>query len=222
MVAIAQSPSALNLELTQTQALCFDQFFEHRSEDGRYELVDGRMVKILATREHYDTAALIQKNFEQEIDRLKLNYVVNNVAMVLTTNKNQQEQGRPPDVSVINRDIWRSDRLNYQGIREPIQVAVEVVSSNWEDDYIDKLNEYEQCGIPEYWIVDYLALGSRSYLGYPKQPSIFVFTLDIDRKYKFIRFQNAERIISPTFPQLNLPEPNLPEINLTVEQVLAA
>lgn len=79
---------------------------------------------------------------------------------------------------VIDRDIWRSDRLNHRGVREPIQLAVEVVSTNWEDDYIDKLDEYARLGISEYWIVDYLALGSRIYLGDPKQPSIFIFVLD--------------------------------------------
>jgi len=45
-----------------------------------------------------------------------------------------------------------------------LQVAVEVVSTNWEDDYIDKLDEYQRLGIQEFWIVDYLAMGSRDLL----------------------------------------------------------
>ncbi|WP_448561002.1 Uma2 family endonuclease [Trichothermofontia sp.] len=53
-------------------------------------------------------------------------------------------------------------------MREPIQLVVEVVSTNWEDDYIDKLDKYDRLDISEYWIVDYLALGSRRYLGNPK------------------------------------------------------
>jgi Uma2 family endonuclease len=28
---------------------------------------------------------------------------------------------------------------------------------NWDNDYIDKLDEYQRLGILEYWIVDYLA-----------------------------------------------------------------
>jgi Uma2 family endonuclease len=60
---------------------------------------------------------------------------------------------------------------------EPIQLAVEVVSTNWEDDYIDKLDEYQRLGIAEYWIVDYLAIGSRNYLGNPKVPTVFVYQL---------------------------------------------
>jgi Uma2 family endonuclease len=94
----------------------------------------------------------------------------------------------------------------------PISNAVEVVSTNWEDDYIDKLVEYERLGISEYWIVDYLAIGSRDCLGDPKIASIFIFTLDTERKYQMARFQNCDRLISPTFP----------ELNLTVDQVMAA
>ncbi len=202
MIAVTQLQQELN----------FEQFLAECPEDGRYELVDGKMVRILATRRHYDVAGLIQKNFDREIDRLGMNYVVNNVIALLTTNKKGKEQGRNPDVSVIDRDVWRSERLNHRGLREPIQLAVEVVSTNWEDDYIDKLDEYERLGIHEYWIVDYLAHGSRNYLGNPKEPSVFVFLLDAEGKYQFTRFQNSDRIISPTFP----------ELTLSVEQILEA
>ncbi len=202
MIAVTQLQQELN----------FEQFLAQCPEDGRYELVDGKMVKILATREHYDVAGLIADAMKDEIKRLQLNYVVNDIAVVLTTNKRGKEQGRHPDVSVIDRDVWRSDRFNHRGIREPIQIAVEVVSTNWEDDYIDKLDEYERLGIREYWIVDYLAHGSRNYLGNPKEPSVFVFLLDAEGKYQFTRFQNSDVIISPTFP----------ELTLTVEQILQA
>ena len=87
-----------------------------------------------------------------------------------------------------------------------------MVSTNWEDDYIDKLEEYERLGIPEYWIVDYLAIGSRDYLGDPKLPSVLIFTLNAEGKYQMTIFQNSDRLISPTFP----------ELNLTVEQIMAA
>jgi len=210
MIAITRLQPELESKLEQT--LDFAHFLQQCPENERYELVDGRMVKILAAREHYDVAGLIQKSFDREIDRLQLNYVVNNVAAVLTTNKKGKEQGRHPDVCVIDRDIWRSDRLNHRGLREPIQLAVEVVATNGEDDYIDKLNEYERLGILEYWIVDYLALGSRTYLGDPKQPSIFIFRLDSESKYQYTRFQGSDRLISPTFP----------ELDLIVDQILAA
>jgi Uma2 family endonuclease len=192
--------------------LSFEQFLEQVPEDGRYELVDGKMVKILATRQHYDIAGLIMDALKDEVKRLQLNYVVNDVAAVLTTKKNGKEQGRHPDISVIDRTVWRSDRLNHRGMREPIQLAVEVVSTNWEDDYIDKLDEYERLGIPEYWIVDYLAIGSRTYLGDPKEPSVLIFTLTPEGQYQIVRFQHRDPLISQTFP----------ELSLTVEQITSA
>ncbi|MCA6598037.1 MAG: Uma2 family endonuclease [Pseudanabaena sp. M046S1SP1A06QC] len=212
MITLTQPRSDSETSQETNLELDFDQFLAQCPEDGRYELVDGKMVKILATRIHYDVAWLILKSFDREIDRLNLNYVVNDVAAVLTINKKGKEQGRHPDVSVINRDVWRSDRLDHRGIREPIQLAVEVVSTNWEDDYIDKLEEYERLGISEYWIVDYLAIGSRNYLGEPKLPSVLIFTLDAEGKYQMTRFQNSDRLISATFP----------ELNLAVEQIMAA
>lgn len=212
MITLTQTKSDSEIAQEQNLELNFDQFLEQCPEDGRYELVDGKMVKILATRIHYDIAGLIMDAMKDEVKRLQLNYVVNDVAAVLTTNKKGKEQGRHPDVSVIDRDVWRSNRQNHRGLREPIQLAVEVVSTNWEDDYIDKLEEYAGLGIPEYWIVDYLAIGSRDYLGDPKIPAVLIFILDAEGKYQPTRFQNSDLLISPTFP----------ELNLTVEQIIAA
>lgn len=81
-------------------------------------------------------------------------------------------------------------------------MVVEVVSTNWEDDYVDKLEEYQRLKIPEYWIVDYLAVASRSYLGNPKQPTIFVYCLDENGVYQMNAYREGDRIISPTFPEL--------------------
>ncbi|WP_271252345.1 Uma2 family endonuclease [Pseudanabaena sp. Chao 1811] len=135
MITLTQPRSDSETSQETNLELNFDQFLAQCPEDGRYELVDGKMLKIPATRFHYDVAGLVMDSMSDEIERLNLNYVVNDVAAVLTTNKKGKEQGRHPDVSVINRDVWRSDHLNHRGIREPIQLTVEVVSPNWEDDY---------------------------------------------------------------------------------------
>jgi Uma2 family endonuclease len=194
------------------QKLSFEQFLEQCPEDGRYELVDGEIVRILATRYHEDVADFLEDELRNEASRSNLNYKVSGRIVIATQNKEGQEQARHPDISIVDRNIWRSNRSAYTALRESIQMAIEVVSSNWEDDYVDKLEEYQRLGILEYWIVDYLALGSRSYLGNPKVPSVFVYILDADGQYQFTRFQSSERIISATFPTLNL----------TVDQILIA
>ncbi|MGB7709251.1 MAG: Uma2 family endonuclease [Microcoleus sp.] len=195
---------------TVTKKLTFDQFLVEGPEDGLYELVDGEIVEMNATRNHDDVADFTSDSFKDEIKRLNLNYVVRLTTAIRTVTKAGIEQGRRPDVSVIDRDLWRSNRSAYAALREPIQLAVEVTSTNWDDDYIDKLDEYRRLGIPEYWIVDYLAIGSRDFLGNPKVPTVFVYLLDADGNYQKTAFKGSERIVSRTFP----------ELMLTAEQVM--
>ncbi|MBE9120485.1 Uma2 family endonuclease [Tychonema sp. LEGE 07199] len=189
---------------TVTQKLTFDQFLVECPEDGLYELVNGEIVEIISTINHIDVADCIFDSFHAQIKNLSLNYVVNNKTAIRTVTKAGVEQARRPDVSVIDRDLWRSNRSAYAALREPIQLAVEVTSTNWDDDYIDKLDEYQRLGIPEYWIVDYLAIGSREFLGNPKVPTIFVHLLDAEGNYQRSAFKGNERIVSRTFPELTL------------------
>jgi Uma2 family endonuclease len=195
------------------QKLTFEKFLEYNiEEEGRYELVNGEIVRILPTRQHETIAEFISDSFKDKVKRLRLNYWVSGRIVVRTLTPDGREQGRNPDVSVVDQTIWDSHPTAYSALLEPLQLAVEVVSTNWEDDYIDKLDEYQRLGIPEYWIVDYLAVGSRNYLGNPKVPTIFVYLLDENGVYQSTPYRGTDRIISRTFP----------ELTLTVEQVLNA
>lgn len=84
-----------------------------------------------------------------------------------------------------------------------MRFVVEVVSTNWQTDYLTKLRDYEEMGIFEYWIVDYLGLGGRRYIGNPKQPTISVYQL-VDGEYELTQFRGDDRIGSAVFPELNL------------------
>ncbi|NJO21401.1 MAG: Uma2 family endonuclease [Spirulinaceae cyanobacterium RM2_2_10] len=95
--------------------------------------------------------------------------------------------------------------------RQPPPLVVDVVSTNWRDDYVTKLSEYERTGIPEYWIVDYAALAARAYTGDPKQPVVSVGTLT-EGRYTVERYRGEMAIASPTFPNLTL----------TVNQIVAS
>lgn len=195
------------------QKLTFEQFIKQEvDEEGQYELVNGEIVRILPTRKHDNIADFIVRQFDREVERLGLNYRVSGRIVIRTLTPEGKEQGRHPDVSVVDRTIWESNLAAYSALIEPLQLAVEVVSTNWEDDYVDKLDEYQRLGIPEYWIVDYWALGSRNYLGNPKVPTILVYLLDENGVYQCNHYRGNDRIVSQTFP----------ELMLTVEQILEA
>jgi Uma2 family endonuclease len=195
------------------QKLTLAQFVERLPDrEGRYELVNGEIMRILATRQHEDIADFIARQFDKEVEKLNLNYRVSGRIVIGTETKDGIEQGRNPDVSVVDKSVWQSNRSAYSALFEPLEIAVEVVSTNWEDDYVDKLDEYQRFGIREYWIVDYLAIASRSYLGNPKVPAVFVYLLDENGVYCSQIYRGDNRIISATFP----------ELNLTAEQILNA
>ncbi|MEG3841937.1 Uma2 family endonuclease [Microcoleus sp. herbarium14] len=197
--------------MVQTKTkLTFAEFLENYPDgSGIYELVDGEIVKVEATRAHKNVARYLVKSFHKESDRLGLDYIVDKDIVIRTVTASGQEQGRNPDVGVVKASVWNSNVRGYGALTEPIQLAVEVTSTNWEDDYVDKLDEYQRLGICEYWIVDYLALASRAYLSNPKIPTVFVYSLENDR-YLVQSFTGNERIISKTFP----------ELEITVEQIV--
>ena len=199
------------MTITTLTKLDFGQFLQQRPDDGVYELVNGEIVKVEAIRARKNVARYLMFGFNDEIRRLQLDYIVDKDIVIRTVTNKGDQRGRNPDVSVVSASLWNSNVTTYGALIDAIQLAVEVTSTNWEDDYIDKLEEYENLGIKEYWIVDYLAIASRSYLGNPKIPTVFVYEL-IDGKYQVKAFTGTEKIISPTFS----------ELNITVEDVIKA
>jgi Uma2 family endonuclease len=190
--------------LSSTKKLTFLEFLEQYPDGfGQYELVNGELVKVEPTRAHKNVARFLVRCFDRESDRLNLDYIVDKDIIIKTITQEGEERGRNPDVGVVKAEVWNSNVRTYGALTEPIQLAVEVVSTNWEDDYIDKRDEYQRLGIPEYWIVDYLAIGSRTLLGNPKQPKIFVYQL-VEGEYQIQSFTGSDRIVSSTFPELEL------------------
>ncbi|MFB2980813.1 Uma2 family endonuclease [Microseira sp. BLCC-F43] len=195
---------------TPVKKLTFAEFLEQYPDGyGIFELVNGEIVRVEPTRSHKNVARFIMLSFNDEIRRLNLDYIADQTVLIRTVTANGQEQGRNPDVSVVKASLWNSNVTAYGALIEPIQLAVEVTSTNWDDDYVDKLDEYQRLGIAEYWIVDYLAIASRNYLGNPKVPTVFVYHL-IEGQYQVTSFRGDDKIISLTFP----------ELEITVEQVV--
>ncbi|MCC5600081.1 Uma2 family endonuclease [Nostoc favosum] len=191
----------------------FEDFAAWRPEGGRYELHDGVIVEMAQpVGDHEDVVGFVARKLTVEFDRLNLPYTIPKTALVKPTNS---ESAYSPDVLLLNRPnlinepLWKKE--STVSLAASIPLVVEVVSTNWDDDYYTKQGKYEGIGIPEYWVVDYLGLGAKKFTGNPKQPTISIYQL-IDSEYQVTQFRGSDRIVSPTFP----------ELNLTAEQIFKA
>ena len=91
------------------------------------------------------------------------------------------------------------------GIRYELHngVIVEMNQPLGEHEFIILTLCYSLMKVPEYWIIDYLGVGGRRFIGNPKLPTLSIYYL-IDGEYQVTQFRGDELIISPTFPELNL------------------
>lgn len=185
--------------------ITFEEFVKWIPDGGRYELHDGVIVEMTQPLGgHEEIKGFLVTNLVMEYGRLKLPLFIPNQALVKPP---LSESGYLPDVLLLNRtnlryeELWRKESTVTQPASIPL--VIEVVSTNWRDDYFKKLGEYEEIGIPEYWIVDYLANGGKKFIGNPKQPTISIYTL-VEGEYQVSQFRGTDRIHSPTFPELSL------------------
>jgi Uma2 family endonuclease len=190
-----------------TKPVTFDEFIDWYPENSehRYELHNRAIVKTpLPTCIHSEIAGFITLQLGIELNRLNLPYFIPKECLVKASH---DKSGYEPDVIVLNRPAleneprWKKESIITLG--NSVCLAIEVVNTNWRDDYGYKLIDYEDLGIPEYWIVDYAALGGRRFIGNPKQPTLSIYQL-IDDEYQVSKFQGSDRIQSSLFPELSL------------------
>jgi Uma2 family endonuclease len=191
-----------------TKPVSFDEFIQWLPErsEVRYELHDGVIIEMpKPTGKHSNvTGFLIEELILSIIQMGKRGiWTIPRESIIKPTSKS----GYEPDIIVLNQEALRNEpRWERESIiinSTSVKLIVEVVSSNWRDDYHKKYADFEQMGIPEYWIVDYAALGGREFIGNPKQPTISVCILE-EGEYRVTKFRGDDLIQSPTFPALNL------------------
>lgn len=200
-------------QLTQQKPLSFDEFLAQYGGDNRYELIDGEVFDLEPTGQHEEVAAFITTKICVQIERVGLPWFVLQRGL-LRPSKAAMTAFRP-DVAVVDRDelikepFWSEQSILTLG--NSIKFVAEVVSSNWQNDYARKVEDYAALGIPEYWIADYAGLGGTRHIGKPKQPTLSICTL-VDGEYEIQQLRGSEIIVSPTFT----------ELKLTAEKVLRA
>ena len=197
MIAIA---TAVDKKLTFEEYLTYND-----GTDTRYELVNGELVSMsLGSGQHGAIAEFLNDAFRDEIRRLGLDWTSKQMVIgVRSPRGGRWDTSRIPDIVVIPLSQWRELR-NREAVIElnqaPPLLVVEVVSESTKTaDYRAKRVEYNVLDIPEYWVVDLL------------NNKVTVFTL-VEELYEPAEFAGSERIVSQTFP----------ELELTVEQVLTA
>jgi Uma2 family endonuclease len=185
--------------------ITFDEFLEWYPEDGkRYELINGQVVEMRPIGDHEEISGLLTRKLDRQIEALNLPYFIPKTCCVKPLSN---EDGFIPDVIVLDRSqlthepLWKKASTVMYG--KSIPLVIEVVSTNWHDDYAKKLEDYEELGIQEYWIADYRALGGKRYIGTPKRPTFSVYAMQ-NGIYQLQQFQGDDRIISPLFTNLQL------------------
>ncbi|MBD2022334.1 Uma2 family endonuclease [Leptolyngbya sp. FACHB-36] len=197
----------------QRKPLSFDEFLARYGGDNRYELIDGEVFDLEPTGPHEEVAAFITAKICVQIDTIGLPWFVLQRGLFRPFNIGMT--AFRPDVAVVDRNeltkepLWSEKSILTLG--SSIKFVAEVVSSNWQNDYARKVEDYAVLGISEYWIADYAGLGGTRHIGKPKQPALSVCTL-VDGEYEIQQFRGNQTIVSPTFPGLKL----------TAEQVLKA
>ncbi|AUS35858.1 hypothetical protein amyaer_p04515 (plasmid) [Microcystis aeruginosa NIES-2481] len=211
---------AINQPIEQKQ-LSFDEFLarfalsyvEGYGGDNRYELIDGEVFDLEPTGLHEEVAAFITTKVCVQIDKTNLPWFVLQRGLLRPSHLSMT--AFRPDVAVVDRDelskelLWSNQSILTLG--SSIKFVAEVVSSNWQNDYARKVEDYAVLGIPEYWIADYAGLGGTRHIGKPKQPTLSICTL-VDGEYEIQQFRGNQTITSTIFPGLKL----------TAEQVLRA
>ena len=181
-----------------------DEFIAEYGDGDRYELIDAELVEMEPTGPHEQVAALVSRKLNVECDRLNLPYFIPHRCLIRPLGLANVFR---PDVIVLDEEALAAEPL---WTREPVitmgttaKLVVEVVSTNWQNDYARKYEDYEAFGILEYWIVDYLGIGGKYYIGSPKQPTVTLCYL-VDGAYQKVMFRRGDNIQSSVFPDLQL------------------
>lgn len=173
----------------------FSSFEEYLAfDDGTdyfYELFNGELVQVPPeSGRNIRIATFLVVYFAKLID-------FSRVRTGLEIEVRGEPRNRYPDLTIIREEhIQQLQKRNTIRLSmAPPELVIEVVSPGElqrDRDYIAKRIQYENRGIPEYWIID------------PEQQLITVLAIDNSKYIEAGQFRDAEAIASPTFPEFTL------------------
>jgi Uma2 family endonuclease len=129
--------------------MTYERFLDWADEDTHAEWVDGEIVlPSPANARHQFIGAFLSELIGIFVRMHQLGAV-----MQAPFQMKLARSGREPDVLYIA--AAHLDRLKQTYLDGPADLAVEIVSpDSVERDHRDKLAEYQEAGIPEYWLID--------------------------------------------------------------------
>jgi Uma2 family endonuclease len=169
----------------------------------RYELARGSLKPMTPpTVLHYRIAKFLEQMFDRAIQQ---QFSLDDWETFREAGqKTGEDSSRLPDLVIVAKAEANHLLKQTAIFQNPALLIVEIVSlTSVNQDYEEKLKEYQAIGISEYWVVDPEGWGTTKHIGLPKAPTVTIYQL-IGGKYQPQRFQGEDRIISPTFPTLAL------------------
>ncbi|MBH8565842.1 Uma2 family endonuclease [Nostoc sp. CENA67] len=188
---------------TSPKVLTFEEFIVQYGDNTRYELIDGELRDMEPTGPHEAVAGTIAGRIYVEIFNSNFNWLVPKNCLIKPPAA--EATALRPDVIVLDKaelskePLWQKEPIICNG--STIKLVVEVVSTNWQDDYARKVEEYAFLNIPKYWIVDFRGLGGLQFIGNPKQPTFTVCQL-VNSVYQQQQYRLGDTIYSYILPNL--------------------
>jgi Uma2 family endonuclease len=190
---------------TSSKLLTFEEFIAQYGDNTRYELIDGQLRDMEPTGLHEAVAGSIAGRIYVEIFNSNFNWLIPKTCLIKPPAA--EATALRPDVIVLDKaelskePLWSKEPIICNG--STIKLVAEVVSTNWQDDYARKVEEYAFLNIPEYWIVDFRGLGGLQFIGNPKQPTFTVCQL-VNGVYQQQQYHLGDTISSELLPNLQL------------------
>ncbi len=133
----------------QPKPLTFDEFVAQYGDDKRYELIDGEVFDLEPTGLHEQVSGFITKYICFQIVVAQRPWIVLQRPLLRPPHINMT--AFRPDVAAIDEIaledelIWPDQSILTSG--NSIKFVAEVVSSNWQNDYSRKFEDYAALGI---------------------------------------------------------------------------
>jgi Uma2 family endonuclease len=167
----------------------WEDFLTGIGEERRAEWVDGEIIDMPpANLGHQDILGFLHLWIGYFVGRFRLGRVYLPPALMHLPSR---PSGREPDLMFVANE--HLDRLTRQYVEGPADLVVEIVSpDSIVRDRRDKLDEYQEAGVPEYWVIDEL-----------RQAALF-YVLSDDGRYQLVPIDDDGIYTSTMLPRLRL------------------